>query len=78
MRSTRLFSSPLPCFTLSPVPPPPPPCSYLEAFFCVLISVMVGTFGFMYVDTGVPMWEVLEGFTWPRLPSKDLPTVRLS
>ena len=37
---------------------------------------MAGTFCFMYVDTGVPVGEVLEGFIWPRLPSKHLPTVR--
>ncbi len=49
----------------------------LEGLFGFMISVMVVSFGIMYVRADVPTDEVIAGFLIPRLPRKDVPTVRL-
>lgn len=46
----------------------------LEAMFAVMIGVMVGSFGVMFVNADIPADEVVAGFLIPRLPLRDVPT----
>eukprot|EP00798_Chlamydomonas_sp_ICE-L_P021091 gene21091-27978_t len=46
---------------------------YLELFFGFLISIMIGSFGVMFVKAQVPLASVAYGFLVPTLSRKDVP-----